>query len=53
MPTLLKFAGRILLLTACLTAAGCASTESDMPWNAPQPWEGSPAIPGLSPGMDQ
>jgi hypothetical protein len=30
--------------------AGCATTEapnSDLPWNAPQPWEGSPLIPGL------
>jgi hypothetical protein len=28
-------------------SAGCASTDSDIPWNAPQPWEGSPTIPGL------
>jgi hypothetical protein len=28
--------------------AGCATTEdSDLPWNTPQSWEGSPAIPGL------
>jgi hypothetical protein len=33
-------------------AGGCATTdadrrESDMPWNTPQPWEGSPFVPGL------
>ena len=49
---------RYLLLAAIgitfgLLAAGCASTDSDMPWNTPQPWEGSPAIPGLmTPGGD-
>jgi hypothetical protein len=33
----------------CLLAAGgCATTDSDIPWNAPQPWEGSPYIPGMS-----
>jgi len=43
----------LLLLTVCLAlAAGCATSgnESDIPWNDPQPWEGSPAIPGLSNG---
>lgn len=38
-------------LIAVITS-GCASLdagyESDMPWNTPQTWEGSPAIPGLS-----
>jgi hypothetical protein len=33
-------------------ASGCASLkpdyESEMPWNTPQTWEGSPMIPGLS-----
>ncbi|MCE9614586.1 MAG: hypothetical protein K8T26_09940 [Lentisphaerae bacterium] len=38
----------IVTLAVALCAAGCASTESDMPWNAPQPWEGSPSIPGMS-----
>lgn len=31
-------------------AAGCASTrdrDSDIPWNAPQSWEGAPIIPGF------
>jgi hypothetical protein len=40
------------LLLACLLAAlaaGCATPgdESDIPWNAPQPWEGTPGIPGF------
>jgi hypothetical protein len=37
-----------LLICLMLFAAGCATTDSDMPWNAPQSWEGSPYIPGLS-----
>jgi hypothetical protein len=39
-----------LLTLAALLVAGCASLEdeSDLPWNTPQPWEGSPAIPGLN-----
>ncbi len=40
----------MLVLLGLLGVAGCASTEeSNMPWNTPQPWEGSPGIPGLSP----
>ena len=27
---------------------GCATNQSDMPWNSPQPWEGSPMIPGMN-----
>ena len=40
-------AGIALLLVVC---AGCATIPEDsaMPWNTPQPWEGSPSIPGLS-----
>ena len=33
--------------------AGCATAddnESDIPWNSPQPWEGSPMIPGINDG---
>jgi hypothetical protein len=41
----------VLTLCAALAAAfcgGCVTTDdSDIPWNAPQPWEGSPNIPGL------
>jgi hypothetical protein len=41
-----------LLLAVLSVAAGCATTvnDSDIPWNDPQPWEGSPAIPGISGG---
>ena len=39
----------LVLLAAAATIAGCASArDSDIPWNQPQPWEGSPMIPGLS-----
>ena len=33
----------------CFVTAGCATTEneSDMPWATPEPWEGSPYIPGF------
>lgn len=41
----------LLLLICCIGISGCAThdpdRESDMPWNMPQSWEGSPAIPGL------
>ena len=34
-----------------LVLSGCASldpdAESDLPWNTPQPWEGTPFIPGF------
>lgn len=40
----------IPVVLGLLCAAGCASTEeSEMPWNTPQSWEGTPGIPGLSP----
>ena len=34
----------------CVLVSGCITTgeESDIPWNDPQPWEGSPGIPGLN-----
>ncbi len=40
----------LLLTTAAALMTGCAMTgedESDMPWNTPESWEGSPMIPGL------
>lgn len=44
---MLAFLG--LLLAFIL--AGCAGLgndeESDIPWSAPEPWEGSPMIPGM------
>ena len=40
-----------LAVATMFLAAGCGTmdpdAESDLPWNTPQPWEGSPGIPGL------
>jgi hypothetical protein len=45
--SLLRFL--LLLLGAAGVAAGCAtSRDSDLPWNTPATWEGSPSIPGFS-----
>jgi hypothetical protein len=46
---------RWLALTAVLAlcaafATGCTTTpddESEMPWNTPESWEGSPYVPGF------
>ena len=38
----------ILVGVALLTGCATMEDESDMPWNAPQSWEGSPSIPGLN-----
>ena len=35
-----------LFVTGCATT-GSYDEESDLPWNTPQPWEGSPSIPGF------
>jgi len=32
-----------------MLAAGCTTTESDIPWNSPQPWEGTIGLPGMTP----
>ena len=45
---MLKRSFIVLLLAAALGAAGCTTVDSDMPWNTPQSWEGTPGIPGLS-----
>lgn len=41
----------LVLLMVSLMTVGCATrdpdAESDIPWNAPQSWEGAPGIPGL------
>ncbi len=46
-----------LIAAAILVLGGCATNNNDfvdeqeysnMPWNTPQQWEGSPSIPGLS-----
>lgn len=49
----------LLLLTAAaaLILCGCATDDgyhdekeySDIPWNAPQQWEGSQSLPGMNP----
>jgi hypothetical protein len=44
--------GRILLALAAAVLltflGGCATGgSSDMPWNTPQSWEGSPTVPGF------
>ncbi|MCU0856902.1 MAG: hypothetical protein MUC65_00670 [Pontiellaceae bacterium] len=39
------------LLAGCSTPTyedGTKRDYSDMPWNTPQTWEGSPGIPGMS-----
>jgi hypothetical protein len=39
----------LCLLMGMLAVCGCATdTASDMPWNTPQPWEGSPTLPGFN-----
>ena len=46
-----RHAVAFMLAAVALAAlvAGCATTdESDIPWNRPQSWEGSPSIPGLN-----
>jgi hypothetical protein len=37
----------ILCAAALCALAGCGTTDSDMPWGRPEPWEGSPTIPGM------
>jgi len=39
----------LLVLSGLLLGAGCATeADSNMPWNTPQSWEGTPGIPGFS-----
>ncbi len=38
----------ILAGVALLTGCATLEDESDLPWNTPQSWEGSPSIPGLN-----
>ncbi len=48
-----KLFGWFPLIAGLILVAGCATTsprgrdDSDMPWNTPQPWEGSPFFPGM------
>jgi hypothetical protein len=48
---LARIALLLLLCAAAALLAGCATAdqnESEIPWNSPQPWEGSPLIPGMN-----
>ena len=37
------------ILLVGFVCAGCATSDpGSMPWNTPQPWEGTPGIPGVS-----
>ncbi|MCK5528812.1 MAG: hypothetical protein KAI74_03955 [Kiritimatiellae bacterium] len=38
--------GAVALLSGCMSA----NTESDLPWNTPQTWEGSVSLPGMNQG---
>jgi hypothetical protein len=39
----------LVVFSGLLFAAGCATeSDSSMPWNTPQSWEGAPGIPGFS-----
>jgi hypothetical protein len=46
-----RWISMLALCAVTIAVSGCATTgeerESDMPWNTPQPWEGSPFIPGM------
>ncbi len=46
----------VALAAGGLALAGCATYDpytddrfSDLPWNEPQPWEGTIAVPGMTP----
>jgi hypothetical protein len=47
-PTRDTFLVLLALSVIACALSGCATSESEIPWNAPQSWEGTPAIPGLS-----
>lgn len=38
----------MILVSGCTTTRGDPDPDSDLPWNTPADWEGSPTIPGLS-----
>jgi hypothetical protein len=44
-----RFLGILLAIVFTCLLSGCATTadESDLPWNVPQSWEGSPSLPGM------
>ncbi len=38
------------LMIALLAGLGCSTAQSDLPWNMPPSWQGTPQIPGLTGG---
>jgi hypothetical protein len=39
----------LVVFSGLILVAGCATeSDSSMPWNTPQSWEGAPGIPGFS-----
>ena len=48
-----RYAALAAAAAALALLSGCDTTDedSDLPWNTPQSWEGSPSIPGLTPDM--
>jgi len=38
----------LVVVLAVFTGCYSVPADSDIPWNAPQGWEGSPYIPGFS-----
>lgn len=51
-PRLLRSLRYLLLLAALSIAStlitGCATDDSDLPWNQRQPWEGTMWLPGAT-----
>jgi hypothetical protein len=43
--SVLVLAGVVFAVSGCATSD--PNRQSDIPWNAPQSWEGAPGIPGL------
>ena len=38
----------LVILGGMLAGCSTASDQSDVPWNVPQPWEGTPTLPGAT-----
>jgi len=36
----------LAMLGGMLAGCSTAGDQSDVPWNVPQPWEGTPTLPG-------
>lgn len=45
------FVGLLLAVVAGVVLCSCATPDlddSELPWNTPQSWEGSPMMPGMN-----